>query len=450
MLIELADVERLESEFSEALSVNQAARQLGIGRKTVLKLVNYKCLDFLQEPLANRRGELRFRRRGIDELLVKIGASVEESENLRSVEIVTFRTAQRKFAVNNIDEGQFVKALSEGGITPCGKDGDGTGLSAFLFRRDEITHYVKAQLAQRQDPLTVKQAASLYEISEHRIRLLIEQKFIPVIRNQSKRKPAILITKGAVQYCINTYVMASDLASRLATSPDHVIRLLEAKGITPVRRRRDNKLYRAVFKKRDLQNIDLGTEVLNAKGRYSQTNHKTKVLHIEQVATLLGTDMKTVSRLTEGGFLKSYSGFSSEEYGAATCHFTSRTLEGCKNRIVSYMCLLSEPRVKQIIRQTPTAFYVVRVKEGHPEPGKSEMESNIKQSLERNVGALITLLKQTMTLSEVEVRWGVEPRTLKRRIAKGALKTISKSTAGGFKYHLFLQRDVRQLHRSAT
>lgn len=446
-LIELADVERLESDFNQALSLNQALALLGVGRRLILKLVKHGCLAALRRPLTDVGDVWRFSLREVNNLLENIRAKINPSEPLSLNEVITFRTAQQKLAVRDVKSGQFVQAMLKGEITSCG-EGTGIGLSRLLFRQDNIDSYVKMQLKQKQGPLTVKEASCTYKIAENTIRELIDQGIIPAIKIPTNRRANIFISQKTIEHFKETYVLASEVAVCVAAHPNRIIRLLVAKGIKPVVRYSGGKRCPTVFKKMDLEKVDLRAEILEARGQYCRTNHKTKILTMEQVATLLGINTGTVCRLADGGFLKPYSGSSIE--GDAAHYFTSRALEGCKSKVSSYTGLLSEPMVKQIIRQDPTGFYIVKVKKGGSKEVASEAGGNTYQVRVMNVGALITLLGQTTTRPEVRIKWGVEARTLNRWIFSGTLKTISKSANAKFNYHLFLVRDIERLQQSAA
>jgi hypothetical protein len=447
MLIELADVERLEIDFNQAVSLSQALALLGVGRRMILKLVEHECLAALRRPLTDVGDCWRFSLREVNKLLENVRAKINLSESVSLSEVITFRTAQQMLAVRDVNSGQFVQAMLKGEITPCG-EGAGIGFSRLLFRQDDTDRFLKMRLRQKQGPLTVKEASYVYNITEGTIRALVDQGIITAIKIPTNRRANIFISKKAIEHFKETYVLASAVAAGVAAHRNRILRLLAAKGVKPVVQKSGNKKHPTVFKKADLEKVDLRAGILEARGQYCRTNHKTKILTMEQVAVLLGIDAGTVCRLADSGFLKPYSGSSIE--GDAAHYFTSRTLEGCKSKVSSYIGLLSEPTVEHIIRQDPTGFYIVKVKKGRAEEQESEAGGNIYQVREKNVGALITLLGQTTSHPEVRIKWGVEARTLNRWIVSGKLKTISKSANAKFNYHLFLVKDIERLQQSAA
>lgn len=136
-LIELASLEKLELEFQELLTVEEAAEMLNVGVTAIPDLIHHRCLKPHHGPDIDGLPFWKFTKRAVNKLLDAVESRVSEEPDQPATEDVDFSTALRALSRRRYGVGSFLRAILDGKISPCGK-GSGAGVKSLVFRSIDI------------------------------------------------------------------------------------------------------------------------------------------------------------------------------------------------------------------------------------------------------------------------------------------------------------------------
>jgi hypothetical protein len=139
ILIERESLQELKCEFEQSLYMKQVEKILGVSRKRVVELVNGHLLFPLRGPNVDGCSDWKFSNREVNGLL----ALTEEKVRVSNTEVsstVNFLMALRKLVRVKIGMAQFLKAVLDNEVVPCGKAAK-KGLAALLFSKAQVLDY---------------------------------------------------------------------------------------------------------------------------------------------------------------------------------------------------------------------------------------------------------------------------------------------------------------------
>lgn len=136
-LIELASLEKLELEFQESLTVEEAAEMLNIGVTAIPDLIRYQCLTPHRGPDVDGLPFWKFTKEAINELLNSLESRVSQESNQSATDDVDFSTALRALSRRHYSVGSFLRAILDGKISPCVRRG-GAGVKSLVFSKVNI------------------------------------------------------------------------------------------------------------------------------------------------------------------------------------------------------------------------------------------------------------------------------------------------------------------------
>jgi hypothetical protein len=138
-LIEAASVKKLEPEFRDLLTAEQAAQALNVRSETIPALVRYQCLKPQRGPTVDGQVHWKFTRREVSELLTKLDNCIVQDINHAEADLMNLSAIMRTNINRLYSLGSFLRAVLDGKITPCGKD-ESEGLKRFLFIKEEVNN----------------------------------------------------------------------------------------------------------------------------------------------------------------------------------------------------------------------------------------------------------------------------------------------------------------------
>lgn len=136
-LIELVSLEKLELEFQESLTVEEAAEMLNVGVAVIPDLIRHRCLTPHRGPNIDGLPFWKFTKGAVKELLDGLESRVSQEPDRSSTDDVDFSTALRALSRRRYGLGSFLRAILDGHISPHGKGG-GAGVKSLVFRRVDI------------------------------------------------------------------------------------------------------------------------------------------------------------------------------------------------------------------------------------------------------------------------------------------------------------------------
>ena len=233
VLVERKSAEAYLENLTKAISTEEVAKILGIGRKAVVDLIEHKCLSAFRGRTVD--GYLRWLiyHDAPVELLNRIDALLNEKADRRKIGKCSFNLTIRRLSGSGCTIGRFVSAILDKTIVPVSKD-RGAGLKQYCFDVEDVNRLVEEYFRQDEEVLTVLDVAILLGVKQQVAAFWIDRGFIDaeIKIHQHHRHRKVL--KSSIEEFRTQYVTAVELARQMNTSPRKVVSLLGDRNIFPV------------------------------------------------------------------------------------------------------------------------------------------------------------------------------------------------------------------------
>lgn len=143
ILIERRCLQEFKRELESSLYLKQVERVLGVSRERVMELVGAALLSPLRGPNIDGCGDWKFSKREVECLLAQAMGKTRVANN-GAGNTVGFLMAFRTLTRVNVGMAQFLRAILDDEVTPCGKTTK-PGLAALLFPKAEVSNYASKQ-----------------------------------------------------------------------------------------------------------------------------------------------------------------------------------------------------------------------------------------------------------------------------------------------------------------
>jgi hypothetical protein len=147
-LIDAASVEKLEPEFGDLLTAEQAAQILNVRSENITGLVRHQCLKPRRGPTIDGLAHWKFTRREVGELLTNLDSRIVQDFNHAEADLLNLSAILRTNTNRLYSVGSFLRDVLDGKISPRGKD-ESKGLKRFLFIKEEVNNLRTASGATR-------------------------------------------------------------------------------------------------------------------------------------------------------------------------------------------------------------------------------------------------------------------------------------------------------------
>jgi hypothetical protein len=362
IFIELSDVLRLKRELDEALNMNDVTELLDVGADHVLELVAHKCLVPLRGPSVDGYSIWKFKREEIDKLLTGISNRVGKLVPSFQHELLDYRTALYQLAFNGISAGKFIHAVLNGQIQPCGDNGK-KGLSRFLYSATQILDYrLKLWLAKKGEYLFGTEVAKMLGLGRWALSFLVNKGFILTGRGSSPKAHYKISKESLELFCAEYTVLPEKIAREKGTCSRALVNSLLSKGVRPVSGPRVDGGIRYVFRRADIEAIDIVALVEEIKSELKFFYDLSHLLDSTQAANILGVDTKDIKTLVKNGVLKPYSPQRHVKGLGRTHKFTPVMVKKFKDKNLDLLDLVSGTNAAIILGWSPSHFNSVWAK----------------------------------------------------------------------------------------
>ncbi|HEY9769455.1 MAG TPA: TniQ family protein [Coleofasciculaceae cyanobacterium] len=232
VLVERESAEAYLQNLANAISTEEVAKILGIGRKAVVDLIEHSCLSAFRGRTAD--GYLRWliNRNAPVELLNRIDALLKEKTDRGKIDKCSFDLAIRRLSGSGCSIGRFVSAILDRTIVPVGKI-QRIGLKQYCFDTQNIDRLVEDYYKKDEQVLNVSDIAILLGIKQQVAAFWIDRGFMSAEIKPGKHRPRKVL-KVSIEEFRNQYITAVELARQMDTSPRKVVSLLGDRHILPV------------------------------------------------------------------------------------------------------------------------------------------------------------------------------------------------------------------------
>lgn len=251
VLIEVESVENLKRNFDQSISLADIAIELGLRREVVVTLIKHGCLHPLRGPSVDGYGIWRFKDAAAGELLDKIRSKVAISFEPNKVNIAAAAKMLRE------DTGRLIRGVLDDKLLPCGESSK-KGLLRFLFSSTQISDLMSARTkVRRGDLVNVKQATKALKLNRQVVSWLVDKGILQAEIKHEQGCPVRLLSKNVIERFESTYVSLTEAAKSLGITYLYLAKLLDQKGIEPAFGFKIGPAHQYIFKKADLELIDL-------------------------------------------------------------------------------------------------------------------------------------------------------------------------------------------------
>jgi hypothetical protein len=232
VLVERESAEAYLENLQKAISTEEVAQILGIGRRAVVDLIEYSCLSAFRGRTADGYLKWLIHRDAPLELLNRIDGLLKETTNIGKIDECSFNLAIRRLTGSGCSIGRFVSAILEKTIVPACKT-QGTGVKQYCFDTQDIDRLVEEYYRKDEQVLNVSDIAILLGVKQQVAAFWIDRGFISAEIKPGKHRNRKVL-KASIEEFGNQYVTAVELACQIDTSPKRVVCLLSDRNIFPV------------------------------------------------------------------------------------------------------------------------------------------------------------------------------------------------------------------------
>jgi hypothetical protein len=452
VLIERASLNDLKLALERALGLMQLCKLLALSSPRVRELVKAGLITPLRGPTIDGLTTWKFHNNEARKWLDVFKDKTIVCTKTQAHKKLTFKEVLVKLDSYGVALSKLMQAVLSGEISPSGMNRQ-RGLMKFLFSDEQITDFLRgASQLQGEEAYSVAAVAKLLKTSKRIVFLLIRSNFIHAKKISHLSSAGLTITKTQMERFYSEFLLAKDIASQLNTNPRYICELLIAHGIYPVLTRKSNKYAVTIFKRSELDDINLDSLVALAKSEARiilPSPLKTRgpdVLNEIQAADTLGITVDMVEKLVERGVLKQHRYQCPNKGSGEKYLFSANTIEKCKRRATSCKSVVSFLAAAKMLGSGPDTFYRRYVRTGRLQ---AVMTGNQRSEYYFSLGdveTVVRLKEQTITASEAAAICKVNISCINKLTVDGELNPISGPNVDGFGHNLYLQPDVERLH----
>jgi predicted DNA-binding transcriptional regulator AlpA len=306
ILIERESLEALRRTYDNYLTTNESARLLDICPNAVLDLVDHQCLKPVRGREIDNYLIRKFSRESIEDLLKGISSRVVQSGTNSTLKTISWKVALQLLKRCGFGTGRFVRGILDGEIDPCGESSK-TGFSRFLFAEPVVLNYLRTQLCTVKGTcLYVTEAAKLLGLNSQGTYFLAKKGFL-ITKTTLGDRTHLLVTQESIKSFNAMYTPVAKLARMHKVGCYYFVKLLLSTGILPVSGPTVDGGIQYIFRREDLQKINVEELLASAKPKSHSIcrpkNHHRSLIGIAEVADILGVSRSIVRKLIENGVL---------------------------------------------------------------------------------------------------------------------------------------------------
>ena len=431
-LVEKESVDAYKKEMDASLNLTETMAVLGVGRYVVIELVNAGFLMPVQNLLPSSGNQWPFMRQEVDSFLKDLGKKVKANRDGEEGSVISFRKVGSMLSRTELKGSErLVSAVLNGEVRPCRMD-SGKGIPGLYFNHVHIREVLRKYAFAEEGVWNVHEAAKHIGIPVQSAYFLAQRGLLKALRHQSEEKGTWAFRRDAVERFKKKYVTTRELADRMGSLPQHVIRRFKKKGIQPVSGKDVDGGLIYLFLRKEARH-----------SAYREQKRPSRTLATGQVGKLLGISDQDVDKLVKAGKLPTY-GPKNPGKGKYR-RFTKHAVERYSKLYLENQDLITAPKAAEILGEDLSWFYKKYVKTGRIEP--IEVKDDLAKHFFKieDVRAMVKLKEETITGPEAAKLLGVHRTTIMKLTKRGKLKPVSGPGIDGFGCYLYLQEDIDRL-----
>lgn len=432
--IETASILQLKKDREQALSSEQARNRLGLSWVCVKELVAGGLLKTLSGSTVNIV-EWKFNPQEVKSLRQRIEDKVQSLPSIPDQNKFNLRQALRILTRANIQIDTLIRSILDGEIIPCGKLGK--RLSGLIFLRKSIHELSQRIWLQQADSLPLKEVVKLWGINDAAVRHFIRVGFL----SAKESKGMYLIQKSSIEIFNSTYILLGKVAREIGTDSGYLTQVLISHGIQAVSGQSIDGGCVYLFKKNEIEGLDLNELVIRAKGSGQASRKASALVNEALVAKGLGVKSDDVQRLVENGILRPYK--RGDYKYQENSYFTKEMVNRLKGD-VNYAGLVSTKVAAKMLGISVKKFRKVYIQSGQL---KAIIGNNtqLHYYAQKDIEPLMEEKKCLVNSSEAARILGVSQDYVNDLTLRGMLKPAGGPRVDGHPHYLYMRSDIEQL-----
>jgi hypothetical protein len=449
-LIKREDVQALKQERSAFLNLAETAKKLGIRTKVVPDLVENGCFEVLGRPETDQSKCWKVEKRAIEIFIDRIESKIEKTHKSGYKNALSLKKAANSLGRLSLGIGHLLKAVLDGDIQPCGTMPK-KGIGGLQFFKKDIKALVKKLCDnQKQGLFSIVEVANLMGVNMDDLGLMIKKGIIPTEIVKNGRRSFTRITQKSIDEFNRIYIRSGVLARSLNYSWRDLPGLLESKGILPVLGRKEERRGSYLYRKTEVESIDLKALVSEMKSNRMKSSKREKlfsdpdILQVGETAKVLGVKEKEIQKFAKSGELKSHP--KSVGQGKGSClGFTRVEIDKFRELFLNNTELVSDSDAAKMLNERISWLYKKWVALGLLNPAIVEGLKSKHFFKRSDVLEAMIIKKETVTCSGAAKILGIRREAVLRKAKSRKLTPVfsPQGCKGGL--YLFLRSDIKKL-----
>ena len=441
-LFDRVEVEALKRQIEQLATTKDIARLLGVDTAIIDDLVQNRCIKTVDIFPGIRFKNWRFNIAEAGNLITVISGKIIERYSSKH-DLISFNEAVMNIGQSGMGIGDFVRAILNGEICPCSKIKK-KGLKQFLFDRKDIRKFsYKYRQNLKGTAIMIPEAARALGVKEETAYFFVAK---GLISTQETRMGRLIITTTteAIDRFNSTYVLAIKVASEVGTSTSLLNSCLKEIGVNPVSGRKIDKGKQYLYKRADLDGLDLGALILKGKLKRDPRGQMHTTIGSKQACEVLGIDKAKLIELVRGNQLQPYlllSGKGEEQ----SYLFLRVAVEKYRDERTDLTNLVSSLEAAEMLGESYGSFCGKWVTTERLKPVKFKHILGKHYFPRKEIEGLIKFKKETIRSREAAAILKVGKVTIFEWTMAGKLRPISGPHIDGFGCNLYLRKDIEKL-----
>lgn len=357
ILIERASLNTVKQELEQSLYLKQAAARLGVSCHRVRELIKCNLLRPNEGVGIDGRSSQTFNSEDILCLLDSVRGQLIKGSRVDPSDNISFLKALRKLRRVNVDIGQFIQIILDGGLRPIRLNSK-PGLASLMFSESCIKGYItELEQIRLGETLSVREVARRLGIGVTNTHFLVRKGIIQIRRQGATGRCDSRISETALNQFNSTYVLPAKLAPRFNTTSARLTNLIIASGIMPISGPKVDGGKQYVFLKTDLEQVDLKAMWRTSENEHIDRLNERKLIDVQRAAEILNAEPSDVLDLAGRGILTLHRHVSPSRHKSDGPFFSMFTLEKYKSRTVDYSGLVSATVAAEMLGVSVVTLY---------------------------------------------------------------------------------------------
>lgn len=432
--IETASILQLKKDREQALSYEQIKNKLGLSWVRVKEVVAGGLLKTLCGSTVNVV-EWKFNSLEVKALKQRIEDKVQSPLSIPGQSKFSLGRALMSLGRANIRIDTLIRSILDGEVIPYGKLGK--RLSGLTFLRKSIHELSRRIWLRQADSLPLKEVVKLWGISDAAVRHFIRVGFL----SAKESRGMYLIQKSNVEIFNSSYILLGKVARTVGTDSGYLTEVLLSHGIQAISGPTIDGGYVYLFKKNEIEGLDLVELVTRAKAN-SLASRKAPVLaDALLVAKVLGVDLDYIQRLVENGILRPYK--RGEYKSQEKMYFTKEMVDRLKGD-VNYTGLVSTKVAAKMLEVSEEKFHKAYIRSGRLK-GVIGSKTQLHYYAQKDIESLIEEKNRLIKSSEAARILGTSQDRVNDLTLRGVLKPVRGPRVDGHHHYFYVRSDVERL-----